>query len=130
MFVMQIPTNSTISSRRFQDFQKKTSIQLILSCEIEGQDAKYLVFLITFSLDSISSCRNLTTYHHTHEEGIISLPGKINLKCRYSNLNLFFFPLGYLAIQLLGLSVDTIILPPFPSFFRSSTNDAHQQAKK
>ena len=29
-----------------------------------------------------------------------------------------FFLLGYLAIQLLGLSVDTIILPPFPSFFR------------
>ena len=50
-----------------------------------------MVFLITFSLDSISSCRNLTTYHHTHEEGIISLPGMLTLKCRYSNLNLFFF---------------------------------------
>jgi glucosaminylphosphatidylinositol acyltransferase len=30
----------------------------------------------------------------------------------------FFIYLGYLAIQLLGLSVGTIILPPFPSFFR------------
>ena len=28
------------------------------------------------------------------------------------------FLLGYLAIQLLGLSVGTIILPPSPSFFR------------
>ena len=29
-----------------------------------------------------------------------------------------FFLLGYLAIQLLGLSVGTIIISPFPSFFR------------
>ena len=28
-----------------------------------------------------------------------------------------FFLLGYLAIQLLGLSVGTIIISPFPSFF-------------
>ena len=52
-----------------------------------------------------------------NKEGIISLPGKKNRKCRYFNLNLSFFP-GYLAIQLLGLSVGTIILPPSPSFFR------------
>ena len=30
----------------------------------------------------------------------------------------FFFILGYLAIQLLGLSVGTIIISPFPSSFR------------
>ena len=53
-----------------------------------------------------------------NKEGIISLPGKKNRKLRYPNLNLLFFPLGYLAIQLLGLSVGTIILPPSPSFFR------------
>ena len=37
---------------------------------------------------------------------------------RTENPNILNFSLGYLAIQLLGLSVGTIILPPFPSFFR------------
>ena len=53
-----------------------------------------------------------------NKERIISesLPGK-NRKCQYSNLNSqLFFP-GYLVIRLLGLSLGTIILPPFPSFF-------------
>ena len=36
-------------------------------------------------------------------------------------LTCFFF-LGYLAIQLLGLSVGTIILPHFPSFFHGRQN--------
>ena len=57
-----------------------------------------------------------------NKEGIISesLPGK-NRKCQYSNLNSQIFFLGYLVIRLLELSLGTIILPPFPSFFR------HQQ---
>ena len=57
-----------------------------------------------------------------NKEGIISesLPGK-NRKCQYSNLNSQLFFLGYLVIRLLELSLGTIILPPFPSFFR------HQQ---
>ena len=37
----------------------------------------------------------------------------------FSSLLRYFL---YLAIQLLGLSVGTIILPPFPSFFRRRQN--------
>ena len=53
-----------------------------------------------------------------NKEGIVSLPGKKDRKRRCFNLNFGFFFLGYLAIHLLGLSVGTIILLPFPSFFR------------
>ena len=38
-------------------------------------------------------------------------------KTENPNLIILTFSLGYLAIQLLGLSVGTVILPPFPSNF-------------
>ena len=38
--------------------------------------------------------------------------------CSPTKLNTPHNPTGYLAIQLVGLSVGTLILPPSPSFFR------------
>lgn len=51
----------------------------------------------------------------SNKEGIISVPGIYNIY--YSPFRGLLKP-GYLAIQLIGLAMGTLVLPPSPSYFR------------
>ena len=62
-----------------------------------------------------------------NKEGIISLPGKKNRKSQYFNLN--FFP-RLSRHSASGALCRNRYSTTFPIKFSSSTEDAHQQAKK
>jgi len=65
-----------------------------------------------------------------NKEGIVSLLGELNLDSGRDTLVLTPTSLGYLAIQLLGLSVGTLVLPPSPSFYSRRQNALFGKEKK
>lgn len=85
------------------------------------------VFLSCLSLKEYIINAPRTSIVSANKEGIVSLLG--------TSHTVPFLPLlkddlsGYLSIQLLGLSVGTMILPPSPSFFQRRKNALLEQDK-